>query len=69
MEIVQLGDVYLVKNGSEYIGGKFGSVTAAQAAIDSLPVFQFEAVWIYVIGNDRNVITEDDIARFIAAQS
>lgn len=66
MEIVQLGDVYLVKDGSEYIGGKFVSAAAAQAAIDSLPAFQFEAVWIFVIGDGRNTITEDDIALFIS---
>lgn len=66
MTIEQVGDVYLIKDDAAYVGGKFETSEAAQAAINSLPAYLFETVWISVIGDGRNVITEDDITSFIS---
>ncbi|WP_313689493.1 hypothetical protein [Pantoea sp.] len=67
MEIIQVESFFILKDGSQYIGGKYDSVATAQLAIDSLPYYLFDTVWIFVIGDNRQVITTEDVSRFISS--
>ncbi|MDS0453230.1 hypothetical protein [Klebsiella quasipneumoniae] len=61
MEILKVGDYYCVKNGEAFVGGKFDSEDTAQLAVDNLPVYLFESVWIYALSNGQACIAVEDV--------
>lgn len=64
MEIVKDGDYFNVKNGTEFLAGKFETEEDAQYAIYNLRVEDFDCVWLFVLSDDRDRVTKEDIEKF-----
>lgn len=68
MDIIKVDAIYLIKEGTKYLPGKYASKTVAQYTIDNIKKLDLDSVWNYTLSLnkvDGSVISKEDIDHFI----
>lgn len=65
MEFKKIEEFYNIKDGDDYLAGKYDSEETAQYAFDELGVIHLDSLWIGVISDFKNMITKADVDAFI----